>query len=155
MINNAGSVAGGPYISIKPQNIVDDINVDLCAVFVLNRILIPRMRAREHRSAIINVASCTGVYLSTRVGVYSSGKKSLDIYSKILAQENNDKIDIMSLAPFGVTTAMMKMKKGPFMITPRECVLSSLSDLLGKERASFGHMKHKLSSTAFHNLSEQ
>jgi len=119
LINNAGSVAGGSYLAINPASILDDINVDLCAVFVINRILIPKLRSRDSRSAIINIASCTGVYLSPRVGVYSSGKKSINIYSNILALENEDKIDILSLAPFGVTTTMMKMKKGPFMINPR------------------------------------
>ena len=64
--------------------LVDDINIDLLAVFLINRIAVPRMRARNERSAIVNVASCTGVYLSPRVGVYSSTKRSIDVYSRIL-----------------------------------------------------------------------
>jgi short-subunit dehydrogenase len=147
-------VAGGPYLSIEPKSLVDDINVDLCAVFVINRILIPRLRERPQRSAIINIASCTGYYLSTRVGVYSSTKKSLDVYSRILDLENGDKIDIISVRPFGVTTRMMRMKKGPFMISPRECAVASLADMLAGKKVTFGHYKHKLSSLAFEYLSE-
>jgi len=64
--------------------LVDDINIDLLAVFLINRIAIPRMRTRNERSAIVNIASCTGVYLSPRVGVYSSTKRSIDVYSRIL-----------------------------------------------------------------------
>lgn len=93
--------------------------------------MVPRLKARAHRSAIINMASCTGVYLSHRIGVYSSAKKTVDIYSRILALDNKDKIDVLSARPFGVATRMMKMKKGPFMVTPRQCVVSIISDLLG------------------------
>jgi short-subunit dehydrogenase len=97
----------------------------------------------------MNISSCTGVYLSSNVGVYSSTKKSLDIYTRILQKENEDKIDVISVRPFGVTTKMMKMKKGPFMITPIECAKSSLSDMLAGEKTSFSGLKHKLSSVKF------
>jgi short-subunit dehydrogenase len=46
IINNAGSVAGGPYIEINPHHIVDDCNVDLVALYAVNKILIPKMRLR-------------------------------------------------------------------------------------------------------------
>lgn len=88
VINNAGTVAGGPYLTIKPESLVDDINIDLLALFLINRIIVPRMRIRKERGAILNIASCTGVFLSPRVGVYSSTKRSLDIYSRTLNLEN-------------------------------------------------------------------
>jgi short-subunit dehydrogenase len=84
IVNNAGSVAGGSYFQIDPQMLVDDANVDLVALFVINRILMPKLRTRRHRSAILNICSCTGVYLSPYVGVYSCTKRSLNIYSQIL-----------------------------------------------------------------------
>jgi short-subunit dehydrogenase len=85
VINNAGSVSVGQYINVKGTHLISDLIVDLYAVFTLNRILLPKMRAREHRSAIINISSVTGVYLSGLLGVYSSAKMALDIYSRILA----------------------------------------------------------------------
>lgn len=84
VVNNAGSVAGGPYLQIDPHHIVQDVNVDLLALFEINRILLPDMRSRKERSAIINIASCTGVFLSTRLGVYSSTKRTVDFYTKRL-----------------------------------------------------------------------
>lgn len=130
MVNNAGSVAGGSYLQIKPESLLEDTVVDFNAVIVLNRILVPRMRTRERRSAIVNVSSVTGVYLSPNVGVYSVIKKSLEVYSTILGRENADKVDVISAVPLGVTTKMMKMKKGPFMITPRQCASSIIADML-------------------------
>lgn len=61
-------------------------------------------------------------------------------------------MDVLSVTPFGVTTKMMKMKKGPFMITPRQCATASLADLLAGQKQTFTHMKHKISNTAFHLL---
>jgi short-subunit dehydrogenase len=112
------------------------------------------MRTRTERSAIINIASCTGVFLSPRVGVYSSTKRTLDIYSRIMEVENRDKIDVISVRPFGVSTKMMKFKKGPFMITPRQCAFSALADMLAGETFTFTHFKHKLNSVPFKHLSE-
>lgn len=84
VVNNAGSVTSGPYHTLEPQALIDDVNCDLHSVFAINRILIPRLRAREKKSAIINLSSCTGYYLTGRLGVYSSAKLILDIYSQIL-----------------------------------------------------------------------
>ena len=126
VVNNAGSVVSGPYHTLDPQELIDDVNCDLMAVFTINRILIPRLRARDHRSAILNLSSCTGYYLTARLGVYSSAKLIYDVYSRVLSMENEDKIDIMSLRPFGVTTKMMKMKRGPFMVSPRSFAQQSL-----------------------------
>ena len=134
---------------------VHDLNVDFWAIMVLNRILIPRMRARDNRSAILNFSSCTGRFISPRMGIYSSIKKTVDVVSRILKLENDDKIDVISIRPFGVTTKMMKMKKGPLMITPRECALSSLADLLAGHEATFSHFKHKASSWMFQFLTEE
>jgi short-subunit dehydrogenase involved in D-alanine esterification of teichoic acids len=76
----------GHYIEAKPQSLMNDIIVDLWAVVTLNRVLLPKLRERKCRSAILNISSCTGVYLSGHLGVYSSCKKSLDVYSRILSQ---------------------------------------------------------------------
>ena len=61
--------------------------------------------------------------------------------------ENNDKVDVLSVCPFGVTTKMMRMKKGALMITPRECVNATLADLLAGKTSTFGYWKHKLNSS--------
>lgn len=46
VINNAGTVASGPFLTIKPEELYDDLIVDLNALFEINRILVPRLRAR-------------------------------------------------------------------------------------------------------------
>ena len=132
------------------------MNCDVISIFNINRILIPKLRARNKRSAIINISSGTGVYLTGRVGVYSSAKLILDVYSRVLSLENKDKMDVISMRPFGVTTKMMKMKKGPFMISPRAFAKESLGELLAGHDVSFGHSRHKaMVSLAFEGKNEE
>lgn len=80
-------------------------------MYEINRALIPKLRGRKERSAIINTASCTGYYISHYVGAYSSSKLMTDIYSRTLSIENRDKIDVICSRPFGVSTGMLKMRK--------------------------------------------
>lgn len=66
--------------------------------------------------------------------------------------ENRDKIDILSVRPFGVRTPMMGMKKGPFMITPQDCVISSLADL-GHFDTTWTGFRHKMQAAFFSRFS--
>ena len=50
----------------------------------------------------------------------------------------------MTARPFGVTTKMMKMKKGPFMITPMDCAKSIMADTLAGEKITYSGAKHKM-----------
>jgi short-subunit dehydrogenase len=101
------------------------------------------------------MSSCTGVFLSPFLGIYSSVKHSLDCYSRTLYLENSDRVDVLSVRPFGVATKMMDMKKGAYMISPKQCVISTLADLLAGESVTFTHLDHCLSGTVFTTLSEE
>ena len=62
---------------------------------------------------------------------------------------------MISLRALGVTTKMMKFKKGPFMVTPRSFARTSLVDVIAGESYSFGHPRHKLmDSLMFSKLTE-
>lgn len=70
-----------------------------------------------------------------------------------MAMENKDKVDVLSVRPFGVRTSMMAMNKGKFMITPKDCVLSSLADL-GKTDTTYTGLMHKIQASYFDDYSE-
>lgn len=53
--------------------------------YEINAALIPKLRNRKERSAIINTSSCTGFFISQNVGAYSSIKLATDIYSRTLS----------------------------------------------------------------------
>ncbi len=60
----------------------------------------------------------------------------------------------MTVMPFGVITPMMRMMKDPAMITPENCVKSTISDLLGGELYTHGGLTHKIFGNIFANLTE-
>jgi short-subunit dehydrogenase len=84
VVNNAGTTSEGSYFSIKPGELIRDVNIDFLVVLIINRIIVPRMRTRAHRSAILNISSCTSIFLSSKLGVYSAVKRTADIYSQLL-----------------------------------------------------------------------
>ena len=49
---------------------------------------------------------------------------------------------------------MMKMKKGPFMISPTDCAISTLADL-GKTESTWTGFRHKLAGVAFSTKSQR
>ena len=111
VVNNVGLTGGGTYIEIDPKTILKTLIVNFRPTYEINKILVPKLRQRNKRSAIINMSSATGYYFSHFIGAYSSIKYALDIYTRTLATENKDKIDILSVRPFGVSTGMLKMRK--------------------------------------------
>lgn len=48
---------------------------------------------------------------------------------------------------------MMEMKKGKFMITPKDCVISSLADL-GVADTTWTGFLHKVQASFFNNFTE-
>lgn len=78
----------------------------------------------------------------------------INVYSEFLRKENGDKIDVMTVMPFGVTTPMMRMTKNYATITPDVCAKAMISDLLGGNLVTHGGLPHKFFGNIFENLSE-
>ena len=102
----------------------------------------------------MNISSCSGVFICHGGGTYSPSKVMLDIYSRTMSIENRDKVDVISVRPFGVKTPMMDMKKGVYMITPQDCVVSSLADL-GVADVTWTGFKHKVQASFFEQFTEE
>lgn len=70
------------------------------------------------RSGIINLSSFTGRTPVPYNSIYSATKAFDDFFSKALALEVDNNIEIMSHRPLYVTTAMTHYKTGDGAITP-------------------------------------
>lgn len=100
------------------------------------------------------MTSSTGHYISHKVGTYSSIKHAGDIYSCTVATENKDKIDVLTVRPFGVTTGIVRMRKEERFITPKQCVSAILKDL-GRVDTTFSALPHKILGAFFESINEQ
>lgn len=108
------------FIEQDPKLLHDIFTINFQGSYEINAAMIPVLRTRKNfRSAILNLSSCTGYYVCHGNGTYTSSKIMQDIYSRTLSIENRDRIDILSVRPFGVRTPMMGMTKGKFMISPK------------------------------------
>lgn len=115
----------------------------MTTTYEINSVMIPVLRKRKNRGAIINLSSCGGVFICQGTASYSPSKVMMDIYSRTLSIENRDKIDIISVRPFGVSTPMLSMKKSKYIITPKDCAFSSLADV-GSADESWSGFLHKV-----------
>lgn len=139
----------------SPKSILDISETNWTSVVMLNKAIIPIMRRRKTRSAIINFSSCTGKFISPILSSYPASKRMINVYSHCLRNQLKDKIDVMTVMPFGVTTPMMAMTKNFATITPDVCAKSVLSDLLGGHLESYGGLPHKFFGNIYEGMTEE
>lgn len=76
--------------------------------------------------------------------MYSATKAFDDYLSRALAMDNDDKVDILSLRPGPVSTALFKPRYPvPGMISPAQCAKYALRSL-GHDDTTNGHYLHGL-----------
>eukprot|EP01017_Pseudomicrothorax_dubius_P030741 TRINITY_DN3859_c0_g2_i2.p1 TRINITY_DN3859_c0_g2~~TRINITY_DN3859_c0_g2_i2.p1 ORF type:complete len:137 (-),score=37.68 TRINITY_DN3859_c0_g2_i2:135-545(-) len=76
--------------------------------------------------------------------VYSATKAFDDFFSRALALEMyQEKVDVLTLRPFYVTTPMSAMKTGFDTITADDCVRAALGKA-GYDVATYGHINHSV-----------
>lgn len=142
----SGSIS--PYLQTSTKELNTVMETNLFSAYLISKALMPSLQKRKNRSALINFSSCTGKFPSHHVNVYPMSKQILDIYTRNIARESSQNVDVLSVRPFGVVTPMMKMLRGKFMITPEDCVISTLADL-GKTDTTYTGFMHKVQGGFF------
>ena len=85
-MNNVGTASGGYFLDIEKKKLTDVYITNVYSQVEISKIFIPRFRARANKSAFINLSSCTGVFPSPRVGLYTFTKTYNDVFSRIIEQ---------------------------------------------------------------------
>lgn len=117
VVNNVGVAHGGYFLDISREKLLETYNINVNSQVQISKIFINRFKQRANRSAFINLSSCTGVFPSPRVGLYTFSKTYNDVFSRILTKQlHSHNIDVLTVRPFGVSTPMMGMKKGKLML---------------------------------------
>jgi 17beta-estradiol 17-dehydrogenase / very-long-chain 3-oxoacyl-CoA reductase len=147
LVNNVGVADVGFFETTDTKTLRDMIIVNCVPITLLTRKLIPNFLTRKEKSAIINLSSLASNRPIPYMGLYSATKIFDDYLSRALALEYQDKLDVISLRPSFVKTAMSAAvsKEGFFHIQTHDFVKSSLKKL-GRTSRTIGHWKHKLKS---------
>lgn len=148
LVNCVGLETMDNFENINEDFMRDMIIVNTLPLVFLSRILIEKSKERsnkhKYRSAIINIASISGLRHMPYFCPYSPTKAFTDYFSLGLAKELEDSnIDILSLRPGYVHTRMtVKKPLGIDTITANVCARNALS-FLGKTNATSAHWKHR------------
>jgi len=145
LINNVGLGDIYEYDRIPEQIIKDEIIVNALPQTVLTSRLLPQLLKRAKYSAIIDLSSTASIHPLPFYSIYCATKNFNKFFTVALSEEykSRKKVDIMSVAPFFVTTPMTFGKKGILFITPEQCVEGCLKKL-GYENCTNGHWWHSL-----------
>ena len=104
LINNAGLGDVGPFTTSEPQRVKEMLAVNVTALTVLTRSLLPGMIARK-RGAILNVSSTAGFLPIAGFAVYAATKAYVTSFSEaIRAELRGTGVTVSSLCPGPVYT---------------------------------------------------
>jgi len=143
LINNVGIAGGGPFHEESEQEVRNIAIINTLPEVILTRKLIPRFLERKNRSGIVFLASIMGTRPFPFFTMYSATKVFSDFLARALAEEY-PQLDIVSLRPVYVSTAMTFQKELSFKtLSPTECALGLLAKL-GHETSTAGHWRHAL-----------
>ncbi|CAK90630.1 unnamed protein product (macronuclear) [Paramecium tetraurelia] len=142
LINNVGVSMKNPFERQSEVDIRQMLTINIFPVLFLTKKVLPIMKSRKSRSAIINLSSIAGRLPLPYHQTYSATKAFDDHFSQSLAIETEG-IDILSHRPFFVTTPLTNYEKEAGAITPEQCARGGLSRL-GLEVTSHGYWYHRV-----------
>ncbi|MGH7279060.1 MAG: SDR family NAD(P)-dependent oxidoreductase, partial [Candidatus Rokuibacteriota bacterium] len=113
LVTAAGSASFGPLIGTKPDDWDGMLHVNLRAVMVSCRAVLPVMQ-RQGRGTILNVASIAASRAIPGAAVYSATKAAVVAFSRVLAEElRGQGIRVGVLVPGAVDTPLWDAVASP------------------------------------------
>ena len=113
LINNAGVGDVGPFATSPPQRNNEMLQVNVVALTMLTRALLPQMISRK-RSAILNVSSSAGFLPIPEFNVYAATKAYVTSFSESLRAElRGSGVTVATLCPGPVHTEFQEVASRP------------------------------------------
>src|SRR5438445_11767999 len=113
LINNAGIGDQGPFATIEPGRLNAMIQINITALTLFTRKLLPQMISQK-RGAILNVSSSAGFLPIPAVAVYAASKAYVNCFSEALRAElRGTGVRVTALCPGPVHTEFGDVAKRP------------------------------------------
>jgi 17beta-estradiol 17-dehydrogenase / very-long-chain 3-oxoacyl-CoA reductase len=142
LVNNVGIDIIKPFEEISEEYLRNLLTINTFPIVLLTKKLINHFISRPKKSAIINLSSASAVIEMPYVTTYSS-TKSFDHHFTLSLEIEYPQLDILSVRPGYVSTAMTDRKEISFdTISSNDCAEGSLREL-GRYSHTFGHVKHE------------
>ncbi len=108
LVNNAGLMRRGDITSTSDDDYALSMAVNVEAPFRLCRAVIPLME-KQGSGAIVNIASCWGIYPGPNHLIYCTTKAAVAAMTKCLARDHaKDNIRVNAVCPNEVNTPMLR-----------------------------------------------
>jgi NAD(P)-dependent dehydrogenase (short-subunit alcohol dehydrogenase family) len=120
VVNNAGTVARGPFVEMEPEIWDDVIASNLRGTFLVSRAFLPEM-VQAKRGRVINMSSIAGRQGTAMLAAYNAAKHGVVGLTRSLAEELRPAgIAVNAVCPGSVDTEMLKvgMPGGEAKMTP-------------------------------------
>lgn len=114
LVNNVGCAK---YAALDKHTIWDSmrqVNVNVNSQTYMSMFLLPKLLARESRSAMINVSSVAAYYPGGMVPVYCATKSYNWTLSESMRDAYSDKMDFLTVTPSNTAT---QMNSGRYMFS--------------------------------------
>mmetsp|Transcript_562 Transcript_562/g.838 ORF Transcript_562/g.838 Transcript_562/m.838 type:complete len:317 (+) Transcript_562:4358-5308(+) len=152
LVNNVGLHTLNRLHKHTRKDLSDNCSVNCMAVTFMTRLVLPLLKSRSHKSAIINLSSLASISPTPGSSVYGATKRFDSAFTKLIGQGyTSPNLTVMNLRPGYVVTPMnlnldldpnVKVDYGK--ISPKQCAEAALRDL-GSAISFVGHINHKLS----------
>jgi short-subunit dehydrogenase len=136
LVNNAGLPGGGPFNTVRPEQIEQIVRTNLLAVILGTRVFLPAMLERG-RGHVVNVASLAGRYATPGAAVYSATKHGVVAFSESLYHEVHSLgVLVTAVNPGFVTTEGFPQRDKPgWMVMRPERVAEAIVDAVRRDIA--------------------
>lgn len=142
LVNNVGILHNRVFAEHPQQDMLSLINVNVVALTIITKLVIPKLLLNENRGGIINIGSGTTRNIYPGMNVYSSTKAYVTMLSESIAEEYKDKLDVL-VATVGPTKT--NMNRGVMCLSSYpESVAKHTLDTLGWETHTYGDFRHGL-----------
>ncbi|KAM7353654.1 hydroxysteroid dehydrogenase-like protein 1 isoform 2-T3 [Cochliomyia hominivorax] len=150
LVNNVGKMYDYPdeLENIPEDTLWDMININIAAVTIMTRMLIPHMK-KQGKGAIVNLSSGSELQPIPYMAVYAATKRYIRAFSLAIERELAEyNIDVQCVTPLFVVTKMNQysetVMKGNILIPSVKAYTRSLVFTLGKTIETTGYWSHGL-----------
>jgi benzil reductase ((S)-benzoin forming) len=113
LINNSGTLSEVKHVgNLSNSNIIDGYNVNMVAPAILMNNFVKTFEISSAKKTILNISSGAGKNAYDGWGVYCSSKAAIDMFSRVLAEEqriDGSAFSVFSVAPGVVNTEMQQV----------------------------------------------
>jgi len=142
VVNNAGALTRGPFLAQSQAEILTQVTVNVVALTLLTKAVLPKLLSRGRKGLLINLSSIAARVPVGYLAVYCATKAYTRAFSLALAEELKGKVDVFAACPASVSSKMTGYAKVNAEVASLEVTVQGLLRQAGRDTEGFCSFKH-------------